>query len=375
MFKNIVLSIKRFVTDLEKRIKQWSRPTTTKLTAEALSDLKRSRKDLIAVNALLRQQLILLNRQVKRPQLTPGDRIRLVGLARLTGFWQQALHIVQPDTLLRWHRDLFRGYWRWKSKPKKKRKPRLSPETIALIQQMARENLTWGAEHIRGALLNLGIKVSKRSIQKYIPVDRHEKSGQTWSTFIQNHSQDIWACDFTVVHDLLFRPIYIFVIMELHTRWVVHADVTRNPTDEWVAQQLREATPWDEKPKYLISDRDGKFGPHFVAAASGIEILKIPPRTPQANAFCERFIGSLRRECLDHMLILHLKQLRRIVQEYIAYFNTSRPHQGLDQQIPDGVASGSPWPVRKPAAGGKIVSTPVLGGLHHCYSCAAAKPN
>jgi putative transposase len=370
MFKNIISSIKRFITNIKDRIKQWSRPTTTKLAAEALADLTRSRKDLMAENALLRQQLIVLKRQVKRPQLTPGDRMRLVGLARLTDFWQPALQIIQPDTLLRWHRDLFRRYWRWKSKPKKKRKPRLSPETIALIQQIARENLTWGAEHIRGALLNLGIKVSKRSIQKYIPADRHQQSGQTWSTFIKNHFQDIWACDFTVVHDLLFRPIYIFVIMELHTRRVVHAGVTRNPTDAWVAQQLREATPWDEKPQYLIRDRDGKFGPHFAAAASGIEILKIPPQSPRTNAFCERFIGSLRRECLDHMLILHRKQLHRIVQEYIAYFNTSRPHQNLDQQVPDGLAHGNPWPVSQPAAGGKIISTSVLGGLHHRYSWA-----
>ncbi len=269
MFKNIIHSIKRFVTNIKNRIKQWSKPTTIKLAVEALTDLKRSRQDLIAENALLRQQLIVLKRQVKRPQLTQGDRIRLVGLARLTGFWQQALHIAQPDTLLRWHRDLFRRYWRWKSKPKKKTKPRLSPETIVLIQQMARENLTWGAKRIRGELLNLGITVSKRSIQKYIPADRHEKSGQTWSTFLKNHFPDIWACDFTGVHDLLFRPIYIFVIMELHTRRVVHAGVTRNPTDAWVAQQLREATPWDQKPKYLIRDRDGKFGHHFAAAASG----------------------------------------------------------------------------------------------------------
>jgi transposase InsO family protein len=203
-----------------------------------------------------------------------------------------------------------------------------------------------------------------------LPADRHEKSGQSWSTFIKNHFQDIWACDFTVVHDLLFRPIYVIVIMELHTRRVAHAGVTRNPTAQWVAQQLREATPWDQKPKYLIRDRDGKFGQHFAAAASGIEILKTPARTPQANSFCERFIGSLRRECLDHMLVLHYKQLHRIVQEYISYFNTSRPHQGLDQQIPDCVANGSPWPVSQPAAGGKIISTPVLG-LHHRYAWAA----
>jgi transposase InsO family protein len=317
--------------------------------------------------------LIVLNRQVKRPQLNQEDRLGLVIFARLTGFWQQALHIVQPDTLLRWHRDLFRRYWRWKSKPKQ-RKPRISPETIALIQQMARKNLTWGAKRIRGELLNLGIKVSKRTIQKDLPEDRHEKSGQSWSIFIKNHFQDFWACDFTLAQDLLFRPIYIFVIMELCTRRVIHAGVTRNPTDHWVAQQLREVTPWDQKPKYLIRDRDGKFGHHFAAVASGIEILKTPARTPQANAFCERFIGSLRRECLDHMLILQCKQLRRIVQEYIAYFNTSRPHQGLDQQIPDCVANGSPWPVSQPAPGGKIISTSVLGGLHHRYSWAATNP-
>jgi len=158
------------------------------------------------------------------------------------------------------------------------------------------------------------------------------------------------------------------VIMELHTRRVVHAAVTRNPTDKWVAQQLREATPWDQKPKYLIRDRDSKFGHHFAAAASGIEIIKIPPRTPQANAFCERFMGSLRRECLNHILILHLEQLHRIVQEYIAYFNSARPHQGLDQQIPNCVANGSPWPVCQPEAQGKFISTPILGGLHHRYT-------
>jgi transposase InsO family protein len=371
MFKNIVLSIKRFVINIKNRIKQWSKPTTIKLTAEALTDLKRSRKDLIAENALLRQQLIVLNRQIKRPQLTQGDRMRLIGLARLTSFWKKALHIVQPDTLLRWHRDLFRRYWRWNSKPKQKRKPRISSETIALIQQMARENLTWGAKRIRGELLNLGIRVSKRSIQKYIPADRHEKSGQTWSTFLKNHFQDIWACDFTVVHDLLFRSIYIFVIMELHTRRVKHAGVTRNPTGQWVAQQLREATPWNQKPKYLIRDRDGKFGHHFAATARGIEILKTPPRSPRANAFCERFIGSLRRECLDHMLILQRKQLHRIVQEYIAYFSASRPHQGIDQQIPACLANGSPWPISQPESQEKIISTPILGGLHHCYAWAA----
>jgi len=370
MLKTPICSIKRFVDN----IKKWSRPANGVLAIGTLSDLKRCRKDLIIENAILRQQLIVLNRQVKRPQLTQGDRLNLIILSRLTGYWQQALHIVQPDTLLRWHRKLFHRYWRWKSKPKK-RKMRISPETIALIKQMARENQTWGAEHIRGELLNLGIKVSKRTIQKYLPEDRHQKPSQTWSTFLKNQASHIWACDFTVVHDLLFRPLYVFVIIELHTRRIVHAAVTRSPTDQWTAQQLREATPWGEMPKYLIRDRDNKYGAHFAAAARSIKILKTPVRAPRANSFCERFIGSLRRECLDHMLILHRHQLHRIVQAYIEYYNCSRPHQGIGQQIPECFAKGDPWPVSQPAAGGKITSTPILGGLHHSYARTAVSTN
>jgi putative transposase len=233
-------------------------------------DTTRSRADLIAENALLRQQLIVLSRQIKRPQLTKADRIRLVLLARCTRFWKQALHIVQPETLLRWHRDLFRRYWQRKSRNKKP-KPRIASETIALIKQLEKKNHTWGAERIRGELLKLGIEVSKRSIQKYIAKVR-QSSGQTWATFLKNHAGDIWACDFTIVFDLLFRPLYIFVIIELQTRCVVHAAVIASPTDSWTAQQLREATPWGEAPKYLIHDRDNKYGQLFsaVATSSGI---------------------------------------------------------------------------------------------------------
>jgi putative transposase len=189
---------------IKQQIKQWSKPATARLVTGALTDIPRSRANLIAENAMLRQQLIVLKRQVKRPQLTPGDRLRLVLLARCTQFWQQALHIVQPDTLLRWHRDLFRPYWRYKSR-KKNRKPRIPQEIIDLIKQMARENRLWGAERIRGELLKLGIEVSKRTIQKYLDKFRPSPTGsQAWKTFLKNHAQYIWACDFTVVHDLLF---------------------------------------------------------------------------------------------------------------------------------------------------------------------------
>jgi transposase InsO family protein len=232
---------------------------------------------------------------------------------------------------------------------------------------MAAENRLWGAERIRGELLKLGVKVSKRTVQKYMP-KRGRNSGQTWATFLKNHAAGIWACDFTVVHDLLFRPLYIFLIIELKTRRIVHAAVTRSPTDSWTAQQLREATPWGKGPGFLIRDHDKKYGSLFssVARSSGIKELKTPLQAPRANAICERFIGSLRRKCLDHMLILHQRQLQRTVREYVDFYNRLRPHQGLQQRTPILVNSDSRL-MQDPDAG-RILSTPILGGLHHSYS-------
>ena len=224
-----ILIWKYFLFQFQQQIKHWAKPATVSLISGFISDLTRSRSDLIVENALLRQQLIVLHRQVKRPILTQHDRFRLVLLARFTRFWKQALHIVQPDTLLRWHRDLFRFYWRMKSK-RKQNKPKIPPETIDLIRKMAKENRLWGAERIRGELLKPGIKVCKRTIQKYMPkVRKSQSSSQTWATFVKNHIEDIWACDFTVIYDWLFRPWHIFVIMELITRRIVHSAVTTIP--------------------------------------------------------------------------------------------------------------------------------------------------
>jgi putative transposase len=326
-----------FVIWIQRFISQWTKPANLLLISGIFSDLTRSRSDLVIENALLRQQLIVLNRQVKRPQITNRDRFRLILLAHCTRFWKQALHIVQPDSLLRWHRELFCFYWRQKSKNKQK-KPKVSVETIQLIRQMAKENSLWGAERIRGELLKLGIKVCKRTIQKFMPKsEKSPSSNQTWATFMKNHVRDIWACDFTVANDWLFRIWYIFVLMELKTRRIVHVAVSTSPTDEWTAQQSRDATPWGESPKYLLHDRDSKYGSHFsaVAEGSGIKELRTPYRTPQANGACERFMGSLRRECLDHVLILHGKHLKRVTREYTNYFNQERPHQGIRQQIPN----------------------------------------
>jgi putative transposase len=330
-------------------------------------DLARSRAQLLAENALLRQQLLVLRRAVARPALTPADRALLVLLVGRVRTWRQVLLIVRPDTLLRWHRAGFRALWRRKSRPGPGRPP-LPAETIALIRRMAAENLHWGAERIRGELGKLGIRVAKRTVQAYLLHQRAPRSpGQSWATFLRNHTADTWACDFLPVTDLLFRPLHAFFVVAVGTRRVVHVGVTRHPTDAWIAQQLREATPFDKRPRFLIRDNDRKYGPQFdhVAAASGIRVLRTPIRAPRANAVCERFLGSVRRECLDHVLVLGERHLERVLREYVAYFNQERPHQGLGQATPE----------QSPAAflngAGPVSALPVLGGLHHAYRRAA----
>jgi putative transposase len=283
--------------------------------------------------------------------------------------WKQALFIVQPETLLRWHRRGFRLYWKYKSRAISSQ-PKIAAETVALIKEMATQNRLWGAERIRGELLKLGVHVSKRTIQKYM---RHVRTTRPWgqnrSTFLRNHAKEIWACDFLPVTDLLFRSLYAFFIIELRSRKVIHVGVTRTPTDVWVAQQLREATAYGKGPKYLIRDNDRKFGTGFarVANTSRIEILTTPYHAPRTNALCERFLGSVRRECLDHLLILHEKQLHRVLGAYVQYFNQARPHQGIKQQIPEQKAGLVP----ADHAGGKVFAFPVLGGLHHDYQRCA----
>ncbi|HEX2915482.1 MAG TPA: integrase core domain-containing protein [Chloroflexia bacterium] len=350
----------------QKLVMNSIKPARTSLILGTLNDVTRSNLQLIAENALLRQQLIVINRQVKKPKFTSLDRLLLVGLASTVQSWKQALLIVKPDTLLRWHRQGFKLFWRFKSKAKKA-KPKISEETIALIQQMAHENPLWGAERIRGELLKLSITVSKRTVRKYLRKTRPGRTPtQNWSTFLCNHSKQIWACDFLTVTDLFFSQIYAFIIMEHASRRIVHFDVTRHPTDEWVAQQLREATPNDQKPKYLIRDNDRKFGPAFerVAATRGIEVLKTPIAAPKANALCERLMGTLRRECLDHLFILGETHLKRILKEYVKYYNQQRPHQGIEQKLPEPKLD-------RPISTGKILAFPVLGGLHHSYERAS----
>ena len=235
---------------------------------------------------------------------------------------------------------------------------------------MAVNNRLWGAERIRGELLKLDIRVSKRTIQKYMRQARPKRAhGQTWKTFLRNHMAEVWACDFLQVTDLFFRPLFAFFIIELRSRKVIHVNVTRTPTDPWVAQQLREATPYGQTPTYLIRDNDRKYGPNFarVATTSDINVLRTPYRTPQANAVCERFLGSVRRECLDYFLIFHEKQLSRLLKAYAMYFNQARPHQGLGQRIPEPPVLS----VSASQQANKVIAVPVLGGLHHDYQRTA----
>jgi putative transposase len=354
----------------KQRLRQWTKPDNQALVLNTALDVTRSRRELVLENMLLRQQLIVLKRQVKRPALTWRDRTLFVLLASRLRTWKQALVIVQPDTLLRWHRDLFRWVWRRKSKPRRRGKPPLTDDLVAVIKKMAKKNRTWGAERIRGELLKIGIRVSKSTIQKYIyEVRRPGSPKQTWATFLRNHATEIWACDFLQTYDLFFRALFVFVIIELDSRRLVHFDVTRNPTDAWVAQQLREATPFSQGPRYLIRDNDSKYGSSFalIAAGTGIKVLRTPYGAPKANAICERFLGSVRRECLDHFLILSERHLYRVMKEYRRYFNHARPHQGIGQTIPCPSV-----PTAEPQKGGELISHPVLGGLHHDYQWRAA---
>jgi transposase InsO family protein len=362
-------AIQASVQLLRHTISVRTKPMRTSLMLGCLGDLVRSKPELIAENALLRQHLIVLSRSHKRPRFTNTDRTLLVLLARRVRGWKQAVVIVKPDTLLRWHRQGFRLCWRRTSRAGS-RAPRIPVETVALIKELGVNNRLWGVKRIQGELRKLGITVSKRTIQRYLRQARPpQPSNQTWATFLRNHASDIWACDFLHITDIFFQPVFAFFITELGSRRIVHMGVTRAPTDMWTAQQLREATPFGIAPEYLIRDNDAKYGAHFaaVAAGAGIEVLRTPIRAPRANAICERVLGSVRRECLDHILVINVAHLRRVLNEYVRFFNRVRPHQGIKQRVPVATAAAG----SAPHTTGRVISVPVLGGLHHEYQRVA----
>jgi putative transposase len=337
----------------------------------------RSPAALAAENLFLRKQLALYQeRGVKPKRVTPATRLALVWLARWFD-WQRALIIVQPQTLTRWHRQGFRLFWRWKSNAGR---PPLPVDLRALIRRMAHDNPSWGQERIANELLlKLGLRVSPRTIRKYMSKRLHPRPGtrvqsQRWSTFVRNHAQAIVACDFCVVVTATFRLLYVFVVMEHATRQILHANVTAHPTAAWTLQQLRDAIPADHAYRFLIYDRDAIFSRELDQRVRhlGLRVLKTPVRSPQANAFCERLLGTLRRECLDFLIPLTEYHLRSLLHEWAQHYNTGRPHMALGPGIPQPPPH---LPMRlqehrhrfpEPL---QVVARPILSGLHHEYWC------
>jgi hypothetical protein len=332
-----------------------------------IDDAFRSRDELLAENLLLRQQLIVASRKVKQAKFRSWERGLFVLMASKLPRWREATLLVKPDTVLRWHREGFRLLWRRKSKAGAQRNSRLPRETIELIQQVSREDRLWGAERIRGELLKLGIRVGERTVQKYMYRDRSSgpRDGQSWKTFLKNHA--VCACDFLQLYDIWFRPIFAFFIMNVNTKEAVHVAVTRAPTEQWTAQQLREATPFGAGPQVLIRDRDSKYGGAFdrVDEGADVEVVQISPCTPRMNAAVERFLGGARRECLEHIIILGEAHLRSVVTEYVRHFNGQHPHQGIQQRTPLGKG------LQPSNSTGNVVAIPVLNGLHHHYQRVA----
>ena len=319
----------------------------------------KSKGRLEAENAALRHQLIVLQRRVRgRVQLTNGDRLFLVQLYRWFPSVLKAITIIRPETLVRWHRVGFRRYWRWKSRSLGGR-PKIAPELRALIRQMSGENPLWGAPRIHGEPLKLGFEVAQSSVAKYM-VGRYGPPSQGWRTFLRNQAPDIAAMDLFVVPTIGFDLLYVFVIVRLARRDLVWINVTSHPTAEWVARQITEAFPWNEPPRYLIRDRDRVYGAAVMhrLRAMGIRDKPIAPSSPWQNGFAERLIASIRRECVDHLVVLGEAHLRRILSKYSAYYNELRTHRSLDKDAP------IPRAIQDV---GRIISSPVLGGLHHRY--------
>ena len=331
------------------------------------------RRSLAAENVFLRKQLALFQeRKVKPRQADDATRWTMATLSQMFQ-WCDALVNVKPDTLIRWHRKGFRLFWRWKSK--RNGRPRLPRNLRLLIRQMAAENPIWGEERIANELkLKLGIRVSPRTVGKYLqnghPV-RTPNPKQRWLTFIHNHAQVIVACDFFVVVTATFRTLYVFVIMELATRRILHHNVTAHPTAEWTLQQFREALPGDHSYRFLIHDRDSICSKNVdrEITAMGVQVLRTPVQAPKANSLCERFGGTLRRECLDFLIPFHERHLKFVLKAWIAHFNHARPHMSLGPGIPAPVR---PRPQenahRHRIPAGRVVRrVAILGGLHHDY--------
>jgi putative transposase len=333
----------------------------------SLRDCFRARGVLQAEILALRHQLLILQRSSRAHKLRLRwiDRVLWVWLSRLWNDWRSALLIVRPETVIAWHRQEFRLYWRRKSRRREGR-PSLSPEVRNLIRQISLANPRWGTPRIHGELLKLGIQLSQATVAKYIV--RHRKPpSQTWRTFLKNHMKELVSADFLVVPTVTFRVLFVFVILGHDRRRPVHFAVTANPTAEWTARQVLEAFPWDSAPRYLLRDRDGSYGEKFHEATRwlGIREVLTAPRSPWQNPYVERLIGSIRRECLDHVIVVNESGLQRVLKSYFEYYDYTRTHLALEKDAP------VPRRVQPPEIG-RVVELPQVGGLHHRYERRAA---
>jgi transposase InsO family protein len=325
-----------------------------------VGNLFKSRRRLQIENLFLRHQLyIALRHAPRRLRLRGCDRALLVWM---TQRWPSLLDlacVVRPDTILRWHRAGFRAYWRWKSRGRPGR-PRVNRELRTMIRRMCKENPLWGAPRIHGEMLKLGFEIAESTVSKYM-IRRRGPPSQTWQTFLRNHADAIAAIDLCLVPTLTFQCLFAFLVVGHGRRQLLWFAVTRQATAEWLAQQIVEAFPWDTAPTYLVRDNDGAYGQAFTRRirAMGIRDRPISPRSPWQNPYVERLIGTLRRDCLDHVLIFGEQHLRRVLTLYSLYYNETRTHLGLSKDAPLR---------RAVQRSGTIVTTPILSGLHHRYA-------
>lgn len=321
------------------------------------------RHELVLENLALRQQLAMLKRTSKRARPSRYDRFFWIAFSRYVGGWRRILVALHPDTVVRWHREGFRFYWTNKSR--RIGRPGIDPGLRKLIREMQAANVGWGAPRIHGELLKLGFQVSQATVSKCM-VRRPKAPSQTWRSFLNNHVRDIAAIDFFTVPTATFRILYVFIVLRHDRRRILHVNVTDHPTACWTAQQIIEAFPFDSAPNYVIRDRDSIYGSTFRnrVASMGIDEVLIAPRSPWQNPYVERVIGSVRRECLDHVIIINECHLRRLLRAYLEYYHGSRTHLSLVKDSPDV----RPVSVEK----GNVVPFPKVGGLHHRYERLAA---
>ena len=323
-------------------------------------DLFRSRATLEAEILVLRQQINVLRRGAPRKlTFNPIDRLIFIGLYRLFPQTCSALAIVKPDTVIRWHRAGFRSYWRWKS-GRRCGRPTVPLQIRRLIREMSIANPLWGAPRIHGELLKLGIDIGQTSVAKYM-ARRRAPPSQGWRTFLRNHADGIAAIDLFVVPTISFRLLYGLLIMGHGRRQILWLGVTAHPTAEWIANQLTVACGWEQIPRYLIRDRDVAYGEIFIRRVRSIGIRDHPasPRSPWQNAYAERLIGSIRRECIDHIVVFGERHLRHVLLSYMTYYNYARTHLSLNKDAPVPRAADT---------AGRIICQPILGGLHHQYT-------